>query len=100
MPQENTQFADRSVTRISDPKQYAVVLLNDDFTTMEFVIEVLQKVFFMSTEKAFAVMMNVHENGRGVAGIYPYDIAGSKVSKVERMASEEGAPLQVIMEEV
>lgn len=100
MAQSNTNYAKRTTSRIGEPKQYAVVLLNDDFTTMELVMYILENVFFKSEDEAYRLMMTVHVEGRGVAGVYPLDIARSKVSKVMTLAREEGAPLKVIMEEV
>jgi ATP-dependent Clp protease adaptor protein ClpS len=84
--------------RVQKPPQYAVLLLNDDYTTMEFVIEVL-KVFFSKTEEqAMQVMLKVHHEGRGVAGIYSRDIAETKVVQVERLAQSRGFPLKCDIE--
>ncbi len=99
MPQENVQFADKTRTRLGKPKRCAVVFLNDDFTTMEFVVHVLMTVFFKTPSEAETIMMAVHRQGRGVAGIYPADIAYSKANKVTALARQEGAPLRVTVEE-
>ncbi len=94
-----TQYAERVRTHFKEPKQYAVVFLNDDFTTMEFVMFVLEKVFYKSQEEAYKLMMDVHVSGKGVAGVYPLDIARSKLARVMELVKAEGAPLRVIIEE-
>ena len=82
-----------------DPTLYKVVLLNDDYTTMEFVIHILESVFQQSPAEAYRVMMNVHVNGRGVAGVYPWELAETKVATVTSMAREAGFPLRAALEE-
>jgi ATP-dependent Clp protease adaptor protein ClpS len=81
------------------PPMYKVLLLNDDFTPMEFVIEVLVRFFGMDGEKATTVMLKVHNEGAGVAGVYPRDIAETKVNQVIDFAREHQHPLQCVMEE-
>ena len=83
---------------IEEPPMYKVMLLNDDYTTMEFVVEVLVHVFQKSSEEATQIMLNVHRSGVGVCGIYPYEIAETKVDTVEALARENGFPLKCIME--
>ncbi len=78
---------------------YKVLLLNDDFTPMEFVVGVLERFFGMDREKATAVMLKVHNEGAGLAGIYPRDIAETKVGQVVEFAREHQHPLQCVMEE-
>lgn len=85
-------------TREDEPSMYKVLLLNDDYTTMEFVVEILMFVFNKSTEEAIAVMLNVHRKGTGVCGVYPYEIAETKVDSVHALALEKGFPLKCIME--
>lgn len=75
------------------PPQYAVVILNDDYTPMEFVIEVLQDFFGMDIDRATQVMLSVHHQGRGIAGIYPRDIAETKANQVNQYARAQGHPL-------
>jgi ATP-dependent Clp protease adaptor protein ClpS len=82
-----------------DPILYKVVLLNDDYTTMEFVVHVLESVFGQSPAQAYRVMMNVHVNGKGVAGVYPWEIAETKVETVTSLAREAGFPLRAAIEE-
>ena len=81
------------------PKKYAVYLLNDDFTSMDFVMYVLQNIFFMDESKAFALMMMVHEQGKGLCGVYTWDIATTKQSQVLGLAAENEYPLQCTVEE-
>ena len=81
--------------KYDEPKQYKVILLNDHYTTMEFVVKILTTVFFKSTMEAEALMMQVHKSESAVIGIYTYDIARSKVQKATRMAREEGFPLRL-----
>jgi len=83
---------------VEEPPMYKVMLLNDDYTTMEFVVEVLVHVFQKSSEEATQIMLNVHRTGVGVCGIYPYEIAETKVDTVEALARENGFPLKCIME--
>ena len=83
---------------IEEPPLYKVMLLNDDYTSMEFVVEVLVYVFQKSSDEAFQIMLNVHRNGVGICGIYPCEIAETKVDTVETLARENGFPLKCIME--
>ena len=82
-----------------EPTLYQVVLLNDDYSTMDFVIEVLEGVFQKSPAEAYRIMMQVHVNGRGVAGIYPWEIAETKAEKVLSLAKGAGFPLRAVVEE-
>jgi len=83
---------------VDEPPMYRVMLLNDDYTTMEFVVEVLIYVFQKSPEEAARIMLNVHRNGVGVCGTYPYEVAETKVNTVETLARENQFPLKCIME--
>ena len=75
------------------PPQYAVVLMNDDYTPMDFVIEVLQQYFALNLDRATQVMLQVHHEGKGIAGIYPRDIAETKANQVNNYARSQGHPL-------
>jgi ATP-dependent Clp protease adaptor protein ClpS len=86
-------------SRVAPPPMYQVVLLNDDYTPMEFVIVVLQKFFGMTREKATQVMFAVHREGRGVCGVYPRDLAATKVEQVSSFSRQHQHPLQCVMEE-
>lgn len=85
--------------KVKPPSMYKVLLLNDDYTPMEFVVLVLQKFFSMSREKATQVMLKVHRDGMGVCGLYPKDIATTKVEQVISYAKKQQHPLQCVMEE-
>ncbi len=85
--------------KLKPPPMYKVMLLNDDYTPMEFVVLVLQKFFSMTREKATQVMLMVHREGMGVCGVYPKDIAASKVQQVSAYAKKHQHPLQCVMEE-
>jgi ATP-dependent Clp protease adaptor protein ClpS len=84
---------------IKEPSMYKVLLHNDDYTTMEFVVEVLMFVFNKSPEEATMIMLNVHEKGIGVCGVYTYEVAETKVDMVHTAAREHGFPLKCSMEE-
>ena len=85
--------------KVEEPPLFKVLLHNDDFTTMEFVVWVLETIFNMQEEQAIQVMLNVHLRGAGVAGIYTYEIAQTKVEKATSLAREQEFPLLVTMEE-
>jgi ATP-dependent Clp protease adaptor protein ClpS len=91
---------ERADVEKKEPTLYRVVLLNDDYTTMEFVVKVLETVFQKSPAEAFRVMMHVHVNGRGIAGIYPWEVAETKANAVITLAREAGFPLKAVTEEV
>jgi ATP-dependent Clp protease adaptor protein ClpS len=99
MEQTDNAVKERVQTKKQDPTLYKVVLLNDDYTTMEFVVSVLESIFQKSPAEAFQIMMHVHVNGRGIAGVYPWEVAETKVSKVVGMAREAGFPLKAVTEE-
>jgi ATP-dependent Clp protease adaptor protein ClpS len=82
-----------------EPPLYKVVLLNDDYTTMEFVVQVLESVFQKSPAEAYRIMMQVHVNGRGIAGVYPWEVADTKATTVITRAREAGFPLKAVTEE-
>lgn len=83
---------------VERPIRYKVLLLNDDYTTMDFVVLVLQRIFFKPVDQAYAIMMQVHRTGLGIAGVYVYDVAETKCLKVHRLAREHGFPLRCILE--
>jgi ATP-dependent Clp protease adaptor protein ClpS len=88
-----------SKTRLEKPPLYKVLLHNDDFTTMEFVVYILQTVFQLGETEAIAVMLQVHLEGVGVGGIYPYEIAEMKAEKVMSLAQANEFPLLCTIEE-
>lgn len=87
-------------TFLEEPKMYRVLLLNDDWTAMDFVVGILMDVFDKRSDEATAIMLEVHNNGKGVCGIYTYDIAELKMQIVKEKAQNYGYPLRVITEEV
>lgn len=90
--------AERKAVRTKPPALYQVVLLNDDFTPMEFVVMILQQYFQRDLNTATHIMLKIHHEGRGVCGVYPKDIAATKVELVLAAARRDGHPLQCIME--
>jgi len=84
---------------IQEPKMYKVILLNDNYSTMDFVIEVLMKVFRKSLQDASQIMLNIHNNGQETCGIYTHEIAQTKVAQVKTMARTNSFPLKAIIEE-
>ena len=86
-------------TRLAPPPLYTVVLLNDDFTPMDFVVVVLETFFGLSREQSTQVMLKVHREGRGVCGVYPHDVAATKVEQVSEFARRHQHPLACVMEE-
>lgn len=86
-------------SRVKLPPMFKVLLLNDDYTPMDFVIAVLQKYFALSREKATQIMLKVHRDGVGVCGVFPRDVAATKVEQVKLYAKQHQHPLQCVMEE-
>ena len=95
----NIVVKQKDKVKIKKPKDYKVVMYNDDYTTMEFVINILVSVFNKKLMEAEKIMLDVHEKGKGVAGIYSHDIAITKVSTAMRMAKEKGFPFKLTVEE-
>ena len=95
MAKQQTSVRNRTNVDLREPRRYKVIIYNDDFTTMEFVVLVLTSVFFKSAEEAEALMLAVHKSGSAVVGIYSYDVAISKVRKATMMAREENFPLRL-----
>jgi len=83
---------------VKEPEMYLVVLHNDHYTTMDFVVEVIIQVFHKSAAEAAQIMLDVHRKGKGHVGIYPFDIAATKVSQVRQMAKKAEFPLRCTME--
>jgi len=90
--------AERKTARTKPPRMFQVVLLNDDYTPMEFVVMVLQQTFKRDLETATQIMLKIHHEGRGVCGVYSKDVAATKVELVLAAARRAGHPLQCIME--
>ena len=80
------------------PSMYKVIILNDDYTTMDFVVEILMKIFRKTLEKANKIMLNVHRRGKGICGLYTREIAETKIETVHALSREQGFPLRCTME--
>ena len=98
-PDFDTDVATESETKLEKPKLFKVLLHNDDFTTMEFVVFILQTVFMRSDAEAFTVMLKVHNDGVGVAGIYTFEVAQMKAEKAMNLSKANEYPLLCTVEE-
>ena len=98
-PKTDRVVLEKTRTQSVEPELFAVVLLNDDYTTMDFVVQVLESVFNKRPAEAFRIMMLVHTTGQGLCGVYPFDVAETKVATVHELAAEHGFPLRAAIEE-
>lgn len=98
-PEFDTDILTESETKLEKPKLFKVLLHNDDFTTMEFVVFVLEYVFNRTQVDAFAIMLRVHNEGMGIAGVYPYEVASMKSEKAMNLARSREYPLLCTVEE-
>ena len=89
---------ERLTAKTAPPPMFKVILLNDAYTPMEFVVHILEKFFGKSSDEAYRVMLQVHHEGKGVCGVYPHDIAASRVSQVSQYARARQHPLQCVLE--
>jgi len=96
--QTGGEVQERTRQETKQPELYKVLLLNDDYTTMDFVIEVLETVFHKSPAEAYRIMMAVHTQGQGLCGVYPFEVAETKVATVVDRARDNGFPLRATME--
>ncbi|MEM9288719.1 MAG: ATP-dependent Clp protease adapter ClpS [Pseudomonadota bacterium] len=94
----NTGVITKTEIKTKRPHLYKVLMLNDDYTPMEFVVHVLQRFFRMTVEEATQVMLHVHQKGVGVCGVFPYDVAETKVNQVMDLAKQHQHPLQCTLE--
>jgi ATP-dependent Clp protease adaptor protein ClpS len=99
MPSTDVQIDEKIKVRITEPKRWKVILLNDDATPMDFVIEILVEIFKHNLDSANHIMMQVHETGSGIAGIYSFEIAEAKAVEATNQARTNGHPLQIKLEE-
>lgn len=97
--ESNIDIKEKNKIKLKKPKLYKVIMHNDDFTTMEFVVDVLVNIFNKKIEEASKIMIDVHKKGCGVAGVFPYDIAVSKASTAMTIAKEQGFPFKLSVEE-
>jgi ATP-dependent Clp protease adaptor protein ClpS len=96
--QTDGEILERTKQETKKPELYKVVLLNDDYTTMDFVIEVLETIFNKQPAEAFRIMMMVHTQGKGLCGMYSHEVAETKVDAVQEAARDHGFPLRAAME--
>jgi ATP-dependent Clp protease adaptor protein ClpS len=97
-PRESILTESRNEEKLERPRMWRVLLHNDDYTTQEFVVWVLETVFRKPRAEAFTIMMSVHRSGLGVAGVYTHDVAETKLKAAQQMAEEQEFPLLVTME--
>ena len=97
-PTTDRSVREKTQQQVKEPDLFNVLLLNDDYTTMEFVVQVLESVFSKGPAEAFRIMMHVHTQGQGLCGVYPWEIAETKVSTVHEMAQAGGFPLKAVIE--
>jgi len=95
---KDPEVLDRPAERVKEPALYRVILHNDHYTTMDFVVDILETIFQKSPAEAYGIMMTVHLEGRGVAGIYPHEVAETKVEGVHEAARSHGFPLRASLE--
>ena len=98
-PQGGIKTISRGKARTRHPKMYKVILLNDDYTTMDFVVAILETIFRKTPAEAVQIMLSVHHRGQGVCGVYPKQIAEAKIVQVHERARAEGFPLRAGLEE-
>ncbi len=96
--QEQFEYDTGNMAEYEEPPMYRVLLLNDDYTPMDFVVEILREIFHKDRSEAERIMLNVHRKGAGLCGIYTYEIAETKVTRVRAKAKEAGFPLRCTME--
>jgi len=96
--QTGGEVLERTAQQTKKPELYKVLLLNDDYTTMDFVVEVLETIFNKPPAEAYRIMMAVHIQGKGLCGVYPHEVAETKVAAVIDQARENGFPLLAVME--
>ena len=98
-PETEEEVISETSDEIDEPPMYKVLLHNDDYTTMEFVVEILMLVFNKTPEEAVEIMLNVHQKGIGICGVYTYEVSETKVNTVHDLARDNGFPLKSTMEE-
>lgn len=98
MPRENTNIKERYRSDLTPPSQYLVLFHNDDFTPMEFVVALLEIIFYKPKSEALTLMLKVHHEGKAVVGIYSYDIAHTKATQATSIARDNGYPLRITVE--
>jgi ATP-dependent Clp protease adaptor protein ClpS len=99
-PRTKGDVLEKTRTVVNNPEQWRVLLLNDDYTPMDFVVQILESIFHRQPAEAYRIMMQVHTQGSGVAGVYTHEVAETKVATVVDLAQDAGYPLQAAMEKV
>ena len=84
---------------LATPKEYKVLLLNDDYSTMDFVVDVLMTIFHKTYKQSEDIMLEVHKKGKGLCGVYSYEVAETKIAQVHKKARDQGYPLKAVIEE-
>jgi ATP-dependent Clp protease adaptor protein ClpS len=95
-----TDLAVKKKKKLAEPEEFRVIMLNDDYTTMDFVVEILMLIFHKNADEAAHIMLDIHRKGRGTAGIYPFDIAQTKAEQAQTMARQHEFPLKCLVEKV
>jgi ATP-dependent Clp protease adaptor protein ClpS len=98
-PDTGGEVAERTRLETQHPSMWKVLLLNDDYTPMEFVVFLLESVYDKSPAEAYRIMMMVHTQGQGLCGVYPFDVAETRVAKTDELAQDAGYPLKAVMEQ-
>ena len=96
--ENDSDVVTKKESKTKKPKRYKVIFHNDDYTTMEFVVYILETIFRKTSSEAAQIMLNVHKTGAGIAGVYPYSVAETRTAQATLIAREEGHPLRVTME--
>ncbi len=96
--EDGTDLKEREENALKEPDMFRVLLLNDDYTTMDFVVWIIQNVFHKPAAEATRIMMDVHKKGKGLVGVYTYDIARTKSLQVKQLSRENEYPLECIVE--
>ncbi|MDR3123666.1 MAG: ATP-dependent Clp protease adaptor ClpS [Treponema sp.] len=98
--ENGTDLAAKKNRKVREPEEFRVIMLNDDYTTMDFVVTILVQIFHKNAEEANRIMMDIHRTGRGTAGIYPFDIARTKAEQAHAIARQHEFPLQCLVEKI
>ncbi|MDR0596966.1 MAG: ATP-dependent Clp protease adaptor ClpS [Treponema sp.] len=98
--ENETDLAAKKKRKLAEPEDFRVIMLNDDYTTMDFVVDILMAIFHKSAEDAARIMMDIHRTGRGTAGVYPFDIARTKAEQAHALARQHEFPLRCLVERI
>jgi ATP-dependent Clp protease adaptor protein ClpS len=98
--EDEAKPAAKKKRKLAEPEKFRVIMLNDDYTTMDFVVDILMMVFHKNADDAARIMLDIHRTGRGTAGIYPFDIARTKAEQAHSIARQHEFPLRCLVEKV